>query len=255
MTKYQIFRKPLKHLATSISILHLKENYFQNTFLKISSHWVYTKFQFEDVVHNINKHRGTLMNKLIGENTNRFERYGQTAITLHWLMAILIITLLALGYYMVDIPKGVPNRADYFNLHKSLGVLAAVLIMLRAGWRWTHPAPKLPAKVPSWAVTTAWWSHLLLYICMVLQPLTGYLSSSFNKYGVKFFGIELPKWGWEDAVLRDLFMKCHHLIAVILAALVLVHVLAAFKHLLVDRDWVFQRMLFGGNQSTKTVVE
>jgi cytochrome b561 len=193
------------------------------------------------------------MSEVMSENNNRIERYNLTAIALHWVMALLIITLLALGYYMVDIPKGVPNRADYFNLHKSLGVLATMLILLRAGWRSTHPVPKLPSNVPGWTITAAWWSHLLLYICMVLQPLTGYLSSSFNKYGVKFFGIELPKWGWEDATLRDLFMKCHHLIAVLLVALILVHVLAALKHLLVDRDGIFQRMLLGKNASTKTI--
>ena len=191
------------------------------------------------------------MSEVSGENFNHVERYSLTAITLHWVMALLIITLLILGFYMVDIPKGVPNRADYFNLHKSLGVLAIVLILMRTGWRWKHPAPKLPLSVPGWTVSAAWWSHLLLYVCMVLQPLTGYLSSSFNKYGVKFFGVELPKWGWEDAVLRDLFMKCHHLIAVLLVSLILVHVLAAFKHLLVDRDRIFQRMFLGRNESTK----
>ncbi len=193
------------------------------------------------------------MSEVNGENSNRIERYGLMAVALHWLMALLIITLLALGYYMVDIPKGVPNRADYFNLHKSLGVLAIGLILLRAGWRWTHPVPKLPLTAPGWTVSAAWWSHLLLYVCMALQPVTGYLSSSFNKYGVKFFGIELPKWGWEDAALRDLFMKCHHLIAVLLVALILVHVLAAFKHLLVDCDGIFQRMLPGRNQSSTNV--
>jgi cytochrome b561 len=191
------------------------------------------------------------MSELNGEKTNHIERYNLTAIVLHWVMALLLITLLVLGYYMVDIPKGVPNRADFFNLHKSLGVLAIVLIMLRLGWRKTHPAPKLPAKIPALTVSAAKWSHLLLYACMVLQPLTGYLSSSFNKYGVKFFGIELPKWGWEDALLRDLFMKCHHLIAVFLVALIVVHVLAAFKHLLVDRDCVFQRMLIGSESLKK----
>ena len=190
------------------------------------------------------------MSELNGENTNRIERYDFTAIGLHWLMALLIITLLALGYYMVDIPKGVPNRADYFNLHKSLGVLAIALILFRAGWRWKHPVPKLPDTFSGWTLTASKWTHKLLYICMVLQPLTGYLSSSFNKYGVKFFGVELPKWGWEDATLRDLFMKFHHVFAVLLIALILVHVLAAFKHLLVDRDGIFQRMLFGGSEST-----
>ena len=189
--------------------------------------------------------------KFGGEETDITERYTLPAIALHWLIALLVIGMLFLGYYMVDIPKGTPNRAFYFNLHKSFGVLAGVLILLRLYWRLTHPVPLI--STGSWTDKAAKWSHGLLYLCMVLQPVTGYLSSSFNKYGVKFFGVALPGWGWEDAKLRDLFMYFHHLISVLLVALIVIHVLAAFKHLLVDRDRIFQRMLPGGAKQKKVV--
>ncbi|MGC2164416.1 MAG: cytochrome b [Gallionella sp.] len=171
------------------------------------------------------------------------ERYTLPAIALHWSIALLIIGMLLLGNYMVDIPKGTPNRAFYFNLHKSFGVLTAVLILARIYWRLTHSAPPLSTGMPRWTDKAASWSHRLLYLCMVLQPATGYLSSSFNKYGVKFFGVALPNWGWEDAPLRDLFQSYHGLIAVMLVALIAIHIFAAFKHLFVDRDRIFQRML------------
>ncbi|MFC3108367.1 cytochrome b [Undibacterium arcticum] len=173
----------------------------------------------------------------------RGERYALPAIGLHWVIAVLIIGMLFLGYYMVGIPKGTPDRALYFNLHKSFGVLAGVLILMRLGWRLTHAAPPMPNGMPHWSTRAARWSHRLQYLCMVLQPATGYLSSSFNKYGVKFFGFALPNWAWEDRQLRDLFMGFHQIIAVVFAALIALHVLAAFKHLLVDRDRVFSRML------------
>jgi cytochrome b561 len=174
------------------------------------------------------------------------ERYTLPAIVLHWLIALLIIGMLLLGYYMVGLPKGTPDRAVYFNLHKSFGVLAAVLILSRLYWRLTHPAPQISAATPSWSDKAAWLNHRLLYLCMFLQPAAGYLSSSFNKYGVKFFGLALPSWGWEDAHLRDLFKSFHDLIAVLLIILIAIHVLAAFKHLFVDKDGVFQRMIPGG---------
>ena len=178
-------------------------------------------------------------------NLNDSERYTPTAIALHWLMALLIIGLLALGYYMADLPKGVPNRADFFNLHKSLGLLAGILIVLRLYWRRKHPAPSLPASMPNWTRQAADWGHRLLYICMVLQPVSGYLSSSFNKYGVKFFGLPLPKWTDEDANLSHLFKESHEFIATLLVALIVLHVLAALKHKLIDRDQIVQRMLPG----------
>jgi len=170
-------------------------------------------------------------------------RYTSAAIALHWVIALLIIGMLLLGFYMVGIPKGTPGRAMYFNLHKSCGVLAGVLIVLRLGWRLTHAVPPLPVGMSRWSAVAARWSHRLLYLCMVLQPASGYLSSSFNKYGVKFFGVALPNWGWEDKPLRELFASVHYVVAVLLATLIAVHVLAAFKHLLVDRDGVFGRMM------------
>lgn len=186
------------------------------------------------------------MSELSGNSNTPSEHYSLTAIALHWLMALLIIGLLLLGYYMVGLPKGTPNRADYFNLHKSFGVLAGILILLRVYWRFTHPVQPIQSAPPLWADTLATWTQRLLYVCMILQPATGYLSSSFNKYGIKFFGVALPNWGWEDAPLRGFFNNFHYLIAILFAALIVLHVLAAFKHLLVLRDGVFQRMLPAG---------
>jgi cytochrome b561 len=189
------------------------------------------------------------MSALPGGKTDSSERYTSSAIALHWVIALLIIGMLLLGLYMVGIPKGTPDRAFYFNLHKSFGVLAGVLILLRLGWRLTHPAPQMPAGMPRWEAEAARLNHRMLYFCMLIQPATGYVSSSFNKYGVKFFGVALPNWGWEDGIFRDLFTNYHKLTAVLLAALIVIHVLAAFKHLLVDHDRVFQRMLPWGRKS------
>jgi len=122
-------------------------------------------------------------------------RYGKVAMLLHWCIALLVIGMLVLGYYMVGIPKGTPDRAVYFNLHKSFGVLAGVLIIVRLLWRVTHRPPALPASMAAWNIKAAQGGHLLLYVLMLLQPLTGYLSSSFNKYGVRFFGLQFAALG------------------------------------------------------------
>jgi cytochrome b561 len=183
------------------------------------------------------------MSAVLAAPTVDIGRYRLPAIVLHWLIALLIIGMICLGYYMTGIPKNTPERSFFLNLHKSFGLLAAMLILVRLGWRVSHTVPPLPASVPSWQASAARWSHRLLYACMVLQPLTGYVSSSFNKFGIKFFGLDLPNWGWEDKYLRELFVGFHHTIAVVLIVLIVLHVLAALKHLLIDRDGVFQRML------------
>jgi len=190
------------------------------------------------------------MNAVIEDNALQSQarpaaRYSWQAIALHWLLAVLIIGMLVLGYSLEDIPRNTPARGFYVNLHKSFGVLALVLVLVRLGWRFTHTPPPLDAGMPRWQAVAAAWSHRLLYLCILLQPLSGYLASSFGKYGVKFFGIELPNWGWEDKALRGFFGEVHGVVAFTLAVLVVVHVLAALKHLLIDRDQVFQRMMPG----------
>ncbi|MBB5393129.1 MULTISPECIES: cytochrome b [unclassified Herbaspirillum] len=171
-------------------------------------------------------------------------RYDRVAVLLHWSIALLVLGMLALGYYMVGIPKGTPDRAVYFNLHKSCGVLAGVLVVIRLLWRLTHRPPAFPVDMAAWNIKAAQGGHLLLYALMVLQPLSGYLSSSFNKYGVKFFGLQLPRWATEDAGLRDSLMGYHKLLALLFAVLIALHVLAACKHLLSGRQHAARRMWF-----------
>jgi cytochrome b561 len=170
-------------------------------------------------------------------------RYTLPAVLLHWLLAVLILTMIGLGYYMTELPRNTPERAFFVNLHKSLGLLTAGLVVIRICWRGSHPPPPLPASVPSWQQRASVVSHRLLYVFMLLQPITGYLTSSFGKYGIAFFGLPLPNWGWDDPQLREIAVGAHRTIVIILMALIVVHVLAALKHLLVDRDHVFARML------------
>lgn len=79
----------------------------------------------------------------------------------------------------------------------------------------------------------------LLYAGMVAMPLAGYPGSSFNRYGTRFWGILLPKWGWDDAHLRELFFGIHRAVAY---ALIVLHVAGALKHQWIDRDNLLARM-------------
>jgi cytochrome b561 len=81
------------------------------------------------------------------------------------------------------------------------------------------------------------------------MPVIGFLASNFTKYGVKYFGIQVGPFFAENTGLRDRLQEVHGLLSYLLVVLVIVHVLAAFKHLLVDKDGVFQRMLPGARGS------
>ncbi len=173
-------------------------------------------------------------------------RYDHVAITLHWLIAVGVLVQIALGWWMIDIPKQPEGvRAYWFNLHKSIGLSLAVLIALRVAWRLAHRPPALPASVPRWQVRAARASHLLLYASMVVLPLAGYLGSNFSGYPIKYFGLTVSSWGWKDEGLKEFFSAVHYSAAWLFMTLIALHVAAALKHLLIDRDGVFARMLPG----------
>jgi len=80
------------------------------------------------------------------------ERYSATAMFLHWVMTILVITLFCLGWYMVDLPKGSDERSWFFALHKSIGLSMALLALIRLVWRFTHVPPALPESITEFLI-------------------------------------------------------------------------------------------------------
>jgi cytochrome b561 len=176
-------------------------------------------------------------------STSAQVRYTSTAIALHWLVALLLLGQFAFGLMLDDIPRGTPERGYYVNLHKSSGLLIGLLIVLRVGWRLTHQAPPLPVAMPRWQRRAARFSHLALYLCMLMLPLSGYLASNFSKHGIKFFNVvRWAPWGPDDKMLYGIFNQLHHFSAALLAALVALHLLAVAKHMLIDRDGLLLRM-------------
>jgi cytochrome b561 len=107
--------------------------------------------------------------------------YDRMLVVLHWVLALGLIAQLGLGVWMEDIPKDPPGiRAQWFNLHKSIGICLGLLILWRLGWRVTHSVPAPPLGVGSFFQKLGTWNHRLLYLCMVVLPVSGYLGSSFR---------------------------------------------------------------------------
>lgn len=168
-------------------------------------------------------------------------RYGRPAIALHWLLAALIAFMAGLGWYMMTIERQ-PQGPWYFDLHRSIGLLVFALVLLRILWRLAHRPEPLPASLPRWQVALSSLTQGLLYVCMVVLPVTGYLGSSHSKSALKFFGLALPLWATPDRATAHLFFEIHSITVWVLVGLVALHAAGGLKHLLVDRDRVFQRM-------------
>ena len=172
------------------------------------------------------------------------QRYSLPAIVLHWLLAILIIGTFTLGLVMTDIPGLTPTKLRYFSWHKWAGVTVLALATLRLLWRLRRRPPAYPGSMPAWEGRAAHALHALLYVAMFAVPLSGYFYSLAAGVTVVYFGLfPLPTLIEADPVLKPVLGALHYWLNMGLAALVALHVLAAFKHLLIDRDGIMGRML------------
>jgi cytochrome b561 len=172
-------------------------------------------------------------------------RYTGVAIALHWLIALLLPCGFALGLYMVDLDFS-PRKLTLYSYHKWIGVTVFAVAVVRIVWRLAHPPPPLPPAVPGWQVAASRAVHFLLYVCLVAGPLSGWLYSSASGVPTVPFGIaalELPDLVSKDRELALTLKFFHMSVVYSLAALVGVHVAAALKHQLIDRDGIIGRML------------
>jgi cytochrome b561 len=171
-------------------------------------------------------------------NTHRHDRF---TVLLHWSMAALIAAQIALGFWMVDLPKDDSGiRAGWFNLHKSIGVVLLLLAVLRSIWLVLRPA--MAASATGWMAHSARIAHGALYLLMVLVPLSGFLGSVFSRYPIRLFGLELPRIAAPWSTAKDLCSDIHQLSAHALTAMVALHLLAFAYHQFVLRDRLIARM-------------
>ncbi len=169
------------------------------------------------------------------------QRYTLVAIVLHWLIALAVFGLFAIGWFMVDLPRG-PDRSFYFALHKSLGLTVLGLALIRVIWRIYHRPPSYHESLSRWRITIARSAHLVFYVLLFLQPVSGYLSSSFSGYTTRIFGLPLPQWGWRDPPLNEFFTEIHVASSVLFVVLIGIHILGAISHAFARDDGVLRRI-------------
>lgn len=169
--------------------------------------------------------------------------YSAPARALHWLMAALILLSLPAGWLMVQDGIGRDLRNALFIYHKNAGVLLLLLVALRLAWRWLRPPPAQPVHLPAWQARAARYSHAALYALMFAVPLAGYIRVRAGGFPIETLdalgiGTLVPR---SDA-LAGVAKTVHYGAGLAIAALIALHVAAALRHGLVQRDGVFSRM-------------
>lgn len=191
------------------------------------------------------------------------QKYSKSSILMHGLTGLLILIMFGIGWFMAELPKEAPKtaaldlfdlgvytmqfaeamtpRTFYFNLHKSLGVTVLLLVFVRLYFRITNPVPAFPATMKAWEVQVADLVHKGLYVLMVVMPLAGIVMAINSKYGLMWFGIPLVS-GLDNKDVRELFKEVHETLGAVFITVIVVHIAAAIKHKLIDKDEVMSRM-------------
>jgi cytochrome b561 len=109
-------------------------------------------------------------------------------------------------------------------------------------WRVSHKPPALLANYKAMERKLASGAHRLLYVLMIILPLSGVIMAVYSKYGIKWFGMDFIK-GLDNNPMREIFKSAHEIIGIILLAIVVLHIIGALKHKFIDKDETLSRML------------
>lgn len=174
----------------------------------------------------------------------RSARYGAVAIALHWLTALLVVGLAGVGFWVADL-KPSPRSIEIYNWHKGFGLTVLALTAIRIAWRAMHPPPPLLLATRAKRVL-AHAVHGIMYLLLLAMPITGWLQNSAAGFPLSWFGLfRVPPLIERNREAFEFWQDVHAALAVVLVALIVLHVAAAVKHRFVDRDATLARMGLG----------
>ncbi len=171
------------------------------------------------------------------------DRYGTITILNHWLGAAIVIALLVTGLMLEELARG-PEKRQLIDLHNAIGMLTLAYLLFRIGWRIKF---RFPAELPGprWQATVAHAVHWILLIdivvLFVLAPVIVWSTGSDINI-LDWFAIPSPLA--RDMALHEAMEEIHEVAAeYVLLPLLVLHILAALKRSVLDKDGTLSRMI------------
>ncbi len=169
--------------------------------------------------------------------------YDGVARAIHWLVAALAVTVVALGWSMVAAPRNTPARDLLLLLHRSVGLTILAAMVVRTLWRWRRPPPPLPPHLRRIEAGLAHLTHLVLYVIFIVMPIAGYVNAAAAGHAVGFFGLfSIPPLLPENPRLSQMAIAAHLVGQYFVYLFVALHVAGALLHGVIRRDGVLGRM-------------
>jgi len=166
---------------------------------------------------------------------------------LHWIIALCVFSLIPLGLWMTS--RATANLWDeltntLYAWHKAIGFLVLWVMLIRLQQKLRHPAPPYPASLSAQTIIVAKAVHFFMYVLLLAVPMLGWAGVTAYPALVTIGGYQLPALPFiaqSETLAKQLF-NIHGVLAITLSILALGHIAAALKHLVIDRDQIFQRM-------------
>ncbi|MEX5725354.1 Cytochrome b561 [Enterobacter cloacae] len=175
---------------------------------------------------------------------NSSQRYGIISMCLHWIVALTVYAMFGLGLWMVTLSyyDGWYHQAP--ELHKSIGILLMMTLVIRVIWRHISPPPAAPKTHNKLTRVSAVAAHVTLYILLFAILISGYLISTADGKPINVFGLfEVPATLSDAGVQADTAGVVHLWLAWSVVILSVLHGLAALKHHFIDKNDTLKRML------------
>ena len=174
---------------------------------------------------------------------NTENTYGSIAKIFHWLIALAILSLISVGFFMESMEPS-PEKWELYGMHKASGVMVLGLVILRILWRFSGKVVQPPANLPNILKLGAHAGHFMLYVFMLSMPISGILMSYFGGHDVSVFGLFTIQAATEKSFsLAGIFHQTHTLGIWAFIAIIVMHIGAALYHHFIRRDNVLMRMI------------
>jgi len=173
-------------------------------------------------------------------------RWAPGLIGLHWIMVLVILMTMALGWVAEEYPNS-PDKVRLFVWHKSFGITVLFLLAFRLASRLRHGSPSVAASITVFERRAARFVQLMLYLLMAVMPISGWVINSAADFPLHLFGvIPWPALVGPNEELKEIAEAVHKSALWLLLALLLLHAGAALRHHFLLRDDVLRGMLPGG---------
>ncbi|MDX1916743.1 MAG: cytochrome b [Rickettsiaceae bacterium] len=173
---------------------------------------------------------------------NTKNSYGLIAKLFHWVTALIVISMICVGYYMTSLDSGA-DKVYIYKMHKASGVLLLIIILTRLIWNSLNVRVESSKSAPYWQVAAAKLNFKVLYLMSLLMPITGISMSLYHGKAIDFFSIWTIEAFTPNKSIADLAKEMHSGFVVLLIISITLHILGALYHHFILKDRTLIRMI------------